>query len=197
MKKAELVSRIAKKAGVTKKVAAVVARSLTAVIRESLTKDCQIRIAGIGTFRVVERKAQSGLNPRTREKINIPAIKLPRFTASKALKEAIKLGEQQGLALDVRDEVERLWQEGNSVKAFDLGMKSLIQAREIFGNEDPRTAGCMVTVADAAVRREKYHLAEELYRKALSVLERALDSSHPDLVRCKASLSDLERHHGK
>jgi DNA-binding protein HU-beta len=193
----ELVSRIAKKAGVTKKVAAVVARSLTAVIHESLTKDGQIKIAGIGTFRVVERKARSGVNPRTREKINIPALTLPRFMASKALKEAIKRGEQEGLALDVRDEVERLCREGNSVNAFDLAMKSLIWAREIFGNEDPRIAGCMVTVAQTAIHREKYYLAGQMYRKALSIQEKVLGPSHPDVVLCKRGLSDLERHHAQ
>jgi nucleoid DNA-binding protein len=197
MTTSELVSRSAKKAKVTRNVAAAVVRSLTAVIHEYLKKDGEIRIAGLGTFRAVERKARSGVNPRTREKINIPAVMLPRFLASKALKGAVKAGEQEESALDVREEVQRLCRDGHTVAAFDMAMKSLIQARRIFGNNDLRTAGCMATVADAARHREKYYLAAQMYRKALSIQERALGPSNPDVVRCKTGLSDLERDHGQ
>jgi nucleoid DNA-binding protein len=193
----ELVSRVAKKANVTRKVAAAMVKSLTAAIHESLKKVGAIRIAGLGTFRAVEKKARSGVHPRTREKINIPAVKSPRFLASKALKDAVKEGEQAELALDVSDEVERLCRGGEALAGFDMAMKSLIQARRIFGNDDPRTAGCMVTVADAARHREKYYLAGQMYRKALVIQERALGPSHPDVVRCKTCLSDLERDHGQ
>jgi len=188
----ELVARIAKKAGVTKTVAAAVVRAFTAAIHESLKKVGTIRIARLGTFRAVEKNARSAVNPRTREKINILAMKSPRFLASKALKDAVKEGEQAELALDVRDEVQRLCLEGDAVSAFEVAMKSLIKARQIFGNDDPRTAACMVTVADAAIHREKYYLAGRMYRKALSIQETALGPSHPDVVHCKSCLSDLE-----
>ena len=193
----EFVSKVSKKANVTRKVAAAVVRSLTAAIRESLRKVGMIRITGLGTFRVSERKARSGVNPRTGEKIDIAATKSPRLLPSKALKDAVKAAEQEELALDVRDEVQRLWREGDTVSAFDVAMKSLIRARRVFGNDDLRTAGCMVIVADAALHREKSYLAGQMYRKALSIRERALGPSHPDVVHCKTCLSDLERDQGQ
>jgi DNA-binding protein HU-beta len=193
----ELVSRVAKKTNVTRKVAAAMVQSLTATIHESLKTRGEIRILGLGTFWVLEMKARNGANPRTLSKMRIPAMKLPRFRAAKALKDAVKEGEQAELALDVSDEVQRLCREGDAVSAFDMAMKSLIQARRIFGNDDPRTAGCMVTVADAARHREKYYLAGQMYRKALVIQERALGFSHPDVVRCKTCLSDVERDHGQ
>jgi len=193
----ELVSRVAKKANIRRNVAAEVVKSITAAIHESLKKNGEIRISGLGTFRVFEMKARIGVHPRTREKMNIPAMKSPRFRAAKALRDAIKAGEQEESALDVRGEVERLCQEGDTVAGFDLAMKSLIRARQIFGNDDLRTARCMVTVADAARDREKYYLAGQMYRKALPIQERALGPSHPDVVRCKECLSRLEQDHGQ
>ncbi|MCX5873916.1 MAG: HU family DNA-binding protein [Deltaproteobacteria bacterium] len=50
----------------------------------------EISIPGFGKFSVIVRKARSGLNPRTKEKIKIPESKAPKFTAAKALKESIK-----------------------------------------------------------------------------------------------------------
>ncbi len=192
----ELVFMVAKKAHVTRKVAAAAVKCLTAAIHESLKKNGEIRIAGLGTFRIAERKARSGVSPRTREKINIPAGKSARFLASKAFKTAVKAGEEEELAFEVlRDEVQRLCSEGEALAAFEMAMKSLIQTRKTFGNEHRRTADCMVTVADAARHREKFHLAGQLYRQALAIQEKALGASHPDVVRCKTSLSDLERHH--
>jgi hypothetical protein len=98
---------------------------------------------------------------------------------------------------DVRHEVEQLCQNGEVVSAFNMAMKSLIQARRKFGSDDPRTAECMVTVADAAKHREKYYLAGRLYEKALSIQERAFGPAHPDAVRCKLALSDLKENHGR
>lgn len=193
----ELVARIAKKANVTRTAASAVVKSFTAAVHESLKKFGAIRIARLGTFRAVEKKARTGVNPRTLEKIDIPATKSPQFRASKALKEAVKEGEQAELALDVRDEVQRLCRQGDALAGFEVAMKSLIQARQVFGNEDLRTARCMVTVADAARHREKYYLAERMYRKAIDIQEKALGASHPEVVHCKSCLSDLEKGHGQ
>ncbi|MGO9568827.1 MAG: hypothetical protein ACLP5H_14930 [Desulfomonilaceae bacterium] len=55
---------------------------------------------------------------------------------------------------DVRNEVEQLCQNGDAVSAFHMAMKSLLQARRKFGSDDPRTAGCLVTVVEAAKYRE-------------------------------------------
>jgi DNA-binding protein HU-beta len=90
MNTAELVSSVVKNADVTKKVAAAAVKSITGAIHESLKKHGQIKIAGLGTFKVLAMKARNGVNPRTLRKMQIPAMNLPRFRAAKALKDAVK-----------------------------------------------------------------------------------------------------------
>jgi DNA-binding protein HU-beta len=90
MNTAELVSIVVEKANVTKKVAAAVVQSITGAIHESLKKHGEIKISGLGTFKVLAMKARNGVNPRTLRKMQIPAMKLPRFRAAKALKDAVK-----------------------------------------------------------------------------------------------------------
>ena len=91
MNKADLVSHVAKQAGITKKAATSAVDAIVGAIHDSLKKKTgSIRISDLGTFKVVHRKARAGVNPQTRAKLKIPAAKVPRFTASKALKEAVK-----------------------------------------------------------------------------------------------------------
>ncbi len=91
MTKSELVNRMAEEAGVTKKSAGAALNALVGAIHDSLKKkDGKIRIAELGTFRVIKKKARTGVNPQTKQKIKIPAAKVPRFSASRALKEAVK-----------------------------------------------------------------------------------------------------------
>ena len=91
MTKAELVGRIAEDAGITKKAAAAALQALVGAVHDSLKKkDGTIRITDLGTFKVSQRKARTGVNPQTQKKIKIPATKVPRFTAAKALKEIVK-----------------------------------------------------------------------------------------------------------
>ena len=78
---------------------------------------------------------------------------------------------------DACHEVEQLCQNGEVVSAFNIAIKSLMQARRKFGSDDPRTAQCLVTVADVAKHREKYYLAERLYQKALSCTGESLRSN--------------------
>ncbi len=85
-----LVSSVAENANLSKKVATTVVKSLTRIIHESLKKHGEIRIAGLGTFKVLAMKARNGVNPRTLGKMKIPAMKSPRFRAAKALKEAVR-----------------------------------------------------------------------------------------------------------
>ena len=81
---------LAEKSGVTKKQAAEWLDMFTDTITNLLRKGEKINITGFGIFKVSDRKARVGLNPRTGEKINIPASKKPKFTAGKLLKEAIR-----------------------------------------------------------------------------------------------------------
>ena len=64
--------------------------SLVAAIKEGLKKEGKVRLDGLGTFVVAERKARTGVNPRTKAKIKIPATKAPRFRAAQALKDSVK-----------------------------------------------------------------------------------------------------------
>ncbi len=86
----EVVSSVAENANLSKKEATAVLKSLTRIIHESLKKHGEIRIAGLGTFKVLAMKARNGVNPRTLGKMKIPAMKSPRFRVAKALKDAVK-----------------------------------------------------------------------------------------------------------
>lgn len=89
MTKAELVAYIAEESGISKKAALVALDTVISSIHESLASDDRIRIADLGSFTVVTRKARKGVNPRTGDPINIPATKAAKFTAAKALKDVI------------------------------------------------------------------------------------------------------------
>ena len=89
MKKAELVAAIAEKTELSKKDAEKAVKAFTEVVEEELKKGGKIQLVGFGTFEVAERAARTGINPRTKETIQIPASKAPKFKAGKALKDSI------------------------------------------------------------------------------------------------------------
>ena len=89
MNKNELVAEVAKKAGLTKVDAAKAVDGVFESITKSLKQSTDVRLVGFGTFTVAHRPAGEGRNPRTGEKIQIKAAKLPKFRAGKGLKEAI------------------------------------------------------------------------------------------------------------
>jgi nucleoid DNA-binding protein len=90
MTKAEFVDKLAEKGKITKKMATEVIELVFSTIGESLVNGDESAVPGFGKFSAVVRKERSGLNPRTKEKLNIPESKVPKFTAAKALKESIK-----------------------------------------------------------------------------------------------------------
>ncbi|OAA30109.1 integration host factor [Kosmotoga arenicorallina S304] len=90
MNKKELVAEIAERTGTTKKLAAEVLDSFVAVVGEKLAKGEEVKLVGFGTFEVAERKPRKGVNPRTKEAIQIPGGKVPKFRAGKELKEKVK-----------------------------------------------------------------------------------------------------------
>jgi nucleoid DNA-binding protein len=91
MTKDELVTKIAQDSGISKKAAGLALNAVVGAIHDTLKrKEGSIRLAGLGTFKVVQRQGRNGINPQTKKKIKIPATKVPRFSASKALKEAVK-----------------------------------------------------------------------------------------------------------
>ena len=91
MTKPEIVSFIADQADISKKAATVVLNTIVDTIHSALKgKEGRIRISALGTFRVVHMNARKGVNPRTGKKMTIPAMKVPRFSAAKALKETVQ-----------------------------------------------------------------------------------------------------------
>lgn len=90
MNKAELVAAVAEKADMSKKDAEKAVNAVFASIEESLSKNEKVQLVGFGTFEVKDRAERTGLNPQTKEKITIPASKVPGFKAGKALKDAVQ-----------------------------------------------------------------------------------------------------------
>ena len=85
-----LVSKIAEKTDLSKKDIELMVDTMTDEITKALKNDEKVTLTGFGTFRASHRAARIGINPQTKEKITIPAMTVPKFTAGKALKEAIK-----------------------------------------------------------------------------------------------------------
>ncbi len=87
--KSELIDQVADKAGLSK---ADAGRALDAVIdaiTAALKRGDSVNLVGFGSFSVKARAARTGLNPRTKEPLQIPASKNPVFKAGKALKDAV------------------------------------------------------------------------------------------------------------
>ena len=89
MNKAELIEEVSNKTGLTKKDTGNVIDALTDTIQKTLSKGEKVTLAGFGTFQVMERKARRGVNPRTREAIQIQAKKVPKFRAGKKLRKVV------------------------------------------------------------------------------------------------------------
>jgi len=85
-----LVDQIASKADISKKSADDALRAFIDTITTALTKGDSITLTGFGTFQVSNRAARQGVNPRTGAKLQIPAMKVPKFKAGKSLKDAVR-----------------------------------------------------------------------------------------------------------
>ncbi len=89
MNKGDLVSAIAEKAGFTLKDADEAYKAMVSSIAEALKEGEDVTLAGFGTFKVKTRAARTGINPQTKQKITIPASKVPTFKFGKSFKEMI------------------------------------------------------------------------------------------------------------
>ncbi len=89
MNKNDLVAAVSGSAGLSKADAAKAVDSVFDSITDSLKGGNEVRLVGFGTFSVANRKESVGRNPRTGEKIQIPASRQPKFKAGKALKDAV------------------------------------------------------------------------------------------------------------
>jgi DNA-binding protein HU-beta len=89
MNKGELVDRISQKATVTKKQADAVLSAAIETIMEAVSDGDKVTLVGFGSFERRERKEREGRNPKTGEKMSIPATKVPAFSAGKLFKEKV------------------------------------------------------------------------------------------------------------
>ena len=89
MNKTDLVSLVAKNADISKDAATEAVDATFDGIASALSSGDTVRSVGFGNFQVANRKASTGRNPRTGETIQIPASRIPKFKAGKALKEAV------------------------------------------------------------------------------------------------------------
>jgi DNA-binding protein HU-beta len=90
MNKLGIVEEVQKVLGGTKVEAEQAVDKVVDTIISSLKKGDDVSIAGLGIFVVKARKARQARNPRTGAMVNVPAMKVPKFRAAKALKEAVK-----------------------------------------------------------------------------------------------------------
>ena len=91
MNKTELIQEIADRTNASKSEAQKFFDAFTEVVKSELKKPSgQVQITGFGKFYVQRREARQGINPQTKQRINIPASKVPKFTAGNALKDSIK-----------------------------------------------------------------------------------------------------------
>jgi len=87
--KGDIVSSVAQTTGLTKTDAGKAVDAVLAAISGALGRGDTVNLIGFGTFSVKARAARTGLNPRTKEAIAIPASNSPAFKAGKALKDAV------------------------------------------------------------------------------------------------------------
>ena len=89
MNKNDLIASVAGSTGLSKADAGRAVDGVLDAVRSALSTGTAVRLVGFGTFSVVRRAATMGRNPRTGERIHIPASNQPKFKAGKALKAAV------------------------------------------------------------------------------------------------------------
>jgi nucleoid DNA-binding protein len=90
MNKSELIDAIAENTDVSKKDVGSVIDAMQDVISGALVYGDKVALTGFGTFQTSDRKARTGINPATGEKIQIAACTVPKFVCGKALKEKVR-----------------------------------------------------------------------------------------------------------
>lgn len=90
MKKQDFIKSVAAKSGLSQDAVTKTLTSMIEVVTSELQKGGEVNITGFGAWKISERAARNGVNPKTKEKMTIPATKTPVFRAGKTLKEAIK-----------------------------------------------------------------------------------------------------------
>ena len=89
MTKAELVEEVARVSELTKKHSEIIVNTVFDSIVDALRKDEKIELRGFGSFRIRQRRSRQGRNPKTGDKVDVPAKRIPYFKPGKELKELI------------------------------------------------------------------------------------------------------------
>lgn len=91
MNKLELIEQLAAKANLSRPQSEGAVNSLVEIITSTIKSGGEVTITGFGTFSSKRREARMGVNPqKPQEKIQIPAVTVPKFKAGKTLKDALK-----------------------------------------------------------------------------------------------------------
>jgi len=90
MNKQSIIDAVHAKIGGTKVSAEEAVDTMIETIVSSLKRGDEVSVAGLGIFAVKTRKARMARNPRTGEAITVPSMRVPKFRAAKALKDAVK-----------------------------------------------------------------------------------------------------------
>lgn len=88
--KTDLIDRVHQTIGCTKADAERAVEAMIAMITDNLKKGEEVSVAGLGIFEAKTRAGRTGRNPRTGETIQIKSMRVPKFRASKTLKDAVK-----------------------------------------------------------------------------------------------------------
>jgi len=89
MNKAELIKQVASQTELAKRTSGKAVDTVVSAISDCLARGEKVTLVGFGTFQVAIRKARRGVNPQTRESIQIPAKKVPKFTSGKGLRDKV------------------------------------------------------------------------------------------------------------
>ena len=89
MIKVDIINEVAKAADITKVRAEVAVEAVLEAMKDALMKGERIELRGFGSFRIRQRRSRQGRNPKTGDKVDVPAKKIPYFKPGKELKELI------------------------------------------------------------------------------------------------------------
>lgn len=90
MNKSELIAALSEETNFSKKDIAKVLSSFTRIVERTLKKGGKVSLTGFGTYWLSNRPARVGINPSTKQRIHLPAIRVPRFKPGKHLKEQLR-----------------------------------------------------------------------------------------------------------
>ena len=98
MTKADLVEEVIRTSNLSKKHAEIIVNTVFHSIIAALQRDDKIELRGFGSFRVRRRRSRQGRNPKTGDRVEVPAKRIPYFKPGKELKDLINCGQDLGVA---------------------------------------------------------------------------------------------------